>query len=93
VEKHDAPVGRVGPEQRRADRFGDPEADRAADERAEQVGDLGGPKGRVRIVAYVTASTNSPRTTRNQGMGTFYSPGGRGAGCGVRDAGCGMRDC
>ena len=34
-------IAGVGPEQRRADRLGEAEADRAADQRAEQVGDLG----------------------------------------------------
>ena len=34
-------VARVCPEERRADRFGEPEPDRPADQRAEEVGDLG----------------------------------------------------
>ena len=41
VEERDARVAGVGPEERRADRLGQPEADRAADQRAEQVRDLG----------------------------------------------------
>ena len=41
MEEHHPPVGRVRPEQRRANRFGKPESDRAADQRAEQVGDFG----------------------------------------------------
>ena len=41
VEEHDAGIGGVGPEQRRADRLGEPEADGAADQRAEQIGDFG----------------------------------------------------
>ena len=41
VQEDDAAIGGVGPEQRRADRLREPEADGAADERAEQVGDLG----------------------------------------------------
>ena len=37
VQEHDPRVAGVGPEQRRADRFGEAEADGAADQRAEQV--------------------------------------------------------
>ena len=37
----DARVAGVGPEERRADRLGEAETDGAADQRAEQIGDLG----------------------------------------------------
>ena len=37
----DAGIAGVRPEERRADRLGEAETDRAADQRAEQVGDLG----------------------------------------------------
>ena len=40
VQEDDAVVGRVGPEQRGANRLGEPEADGAADQRAEQIGHL-----------------------------------------------------
>ena len=41
VQERDAGIAGVRPEERRADRLGQAEADRAADERAEQIGDLG----------------------------------------------------
>ena len=41
MQERDARIARVGPEERRADRLGQSETDRAADERAEEVGDLG----------------------------------------------------
>ena len=44
VEKHDAAIARVGPEQRRTDRLREPEADCAADQRAEQIRDFGVPQ-------------------------------------------------
>ena len=47
VEEDDAGIGRVGPEQRRADRLREAEADGSADERAEQVGDLALPQPRL----------------------------------------------
>ena len=37
----------VGPEERRADRLGQTQADRAADEGAEQIGDLSRPQPRL----------------------------------------------
>ena len=40
VQEDDAMIGGVGPEERGADGLGEPEADGAADERAEQIGDL-----------------------------------------------------
>ena len=46
VQEDDAVVGGVGPEQRGADRLGEAEADGAADQRAEQVGDFGGTQTR-----------------------------------------------
>ena len=47
VQEDDPAIARVGPEQRRADRLGQAEPDRAADQRAEQVGDLGRSRSRV----------------------------------------------
>ncbi len=41
MQEHDAAVGRVGPEKRGANRLGQAEPDRAADQRAEEIGDLG----------------------------------------------------
>ena len=40
MEEHDPRIGGVGPEERRADRLRQTEADRPADQRAEQVRDL-----------------------------------------------------
>ena len=47
MEKDDAGIGRVRPEERRANRLRQSEADRSADQRAEQIGDLGGPQPRL----------------------------------------------
>ena len=46
VQEDDAVIGRVGPEQRGADRLGQTEADGAADERAKQIGHLRLPQPR-----------------------------------------------
>ena len=44
MEEDDAAVGGVGPEERRADRLREAEADGPADQRAEEIGDLRRPQ-------------------------------------------------